>query len=117
MRIIVSVALIASLAAGCDDNGQKDSHKYSRSDVEHAFRSQGLELFGPDFPEVTTLVTKTGEEVDAFIYPNDKEAVEGLRALRNSSDTFAVRKKNVVVLSAATAPMRKRIRGALAQLG
>jgi hypothetical protein len=44
MRVAVAAVLVAALAAGCDDNPQK----YSRSDVERAFRSQGLELLAPN---------------------------------------------------------------------
>ena len=132
MRLVVAALLVAALAAGCDDNGQK----YSRSDVEHAFRSQGFELFAPNRPSVLdkeamlALVdsqavdpptAKTGEPILVLIYEDEEGATDADRTLRNqaTSGSFDVRKGNVVVTSdkGVTAPMRKRIRAALAELG
>jgi hypothetical protein len=132
MRLVVAALLIAALAAGCDDNGQK----YSRSDVEHAFRSQGFELFAPNRPSVLdkeamlALVdsqgvdpptAKTGEPILVLIYEDEEGATDADRTLRSqaTSGSFDVRKENVVITSdkGVTAPMRKRIRAALAELG
>jgi hypothetical protein len=136
MRVAVAAVLFAALAAGCDDNGQK----YGRSDVEPAFRSRGLELLGPNrFDEpvpnesnVYLLLAPTGEDrllapkttdeqVVIVIFPNEKDATNALPTLRNesSSVSFDVRQGNVVVTAdeSVTAPMRKRIRDALDELG
>jgi hypothetical protein len=122
VRLVVLALLVAALAAGCDH----DRQTYSRSDVERAFRSQGLELLAPnrESPQgvdglVSAPRTADGQFV-VLIYPDEKEATNSLRILRSQarSETFDVRKKNVVVTSdeGVTAPMRKRIRAALAQL-
>ena len=132
MRLVVAALLVAALAAGCDDNRQK----YSRSDVEHVFRSQGFELFAPNRPSVLdkeamlALVdsqavdpptAKTGEPILVLIYEDEEGATDADRTLRSqaTSGSFDVRKGNVVVTSdkGVTAPMRKRIRAALAELG
>jgi hypothetical protein len=133
MRLVVVALLVAALAAGCDDNGQK----YSRSDVEHAFRSQEFELFAPnrrpsvlDKEAILALVDRQaddpqtgemGEPVLVLIYDDEKGATDADRTLRSqaTSGSFDVRKGNVVVTSdeGVTAPMRKRIRAALAELG
>jgi hypothetical protein len=132
MRVVVAALLVAALAAGCDDNGQK----YSRSDVERAFRSQGFELVAPNRPSVLdkeamlALVdaqavdpptAKMGEPILVLIYDDATGATDADRTLRSqaTSGSFEVRKENVVVTSdeGVTAPMRKRIRAALANLG
>lgn len=132
MRVAVAALLVAALAAGCDDNGQK----YSRSDVERAFRSQRFELLAPNRPSVLdkeailALVdrqaddpptAKIGAPVFVLIYEDEKGATDADRALRSqaTSETFDVRKGNVVVGSdeGVTAPLQKRIRAALAELG
>jgi hypothetical protein len=132
MRLVVAALLVAALAAGCDDNGQK----YSRSEVERAFRSQGFELVAPNrdfvFKKEAMLAlvdrqaddpetAKTDEPTLVLVYEDDKGATDADRTLRSlgTSGTFDVRKENVVVHSdeGLTAPMRKRIRAALAELG
>ena len=131
MRVVLTALLVAALAAGCDDSGRK----YTRSDVERAFRSQGFELFAPNRPSVLDKeamlvlvdrraddppVARIGEPVFVLIYDDEKGATDADRALRShaTSETFDVRKGNVVVGSdeRVTAPMRKRIREALAVL-
>jgi len=132
VRLVLAAVLVAALVAGCDDNGQK----YSRSDVERAFRSQGFELVAPnldfvfkkeamlalvdrqaDDPQTAT----TGEPILVLIYEDDKGASDADRTLRSqaTAGSFEVRKENVVVTSdeGVTAPMQKRIRAALAELG
>ena len=63
---------------------------------------------------------RIGEPVFVLIYDDEKGATDADRALRShaTSETFDVRKGNVVVGSdeRVTAPMRKRIRAALAVL-
>jgi hypothetical protein len=117
MRVALAAVLVAALAAGCDDNAQK----YSRSDVERAFRSQGLELLAPTGEDNLLAPKNTDEQFGVVIYPTEKNASNALRTLRSqaTSETFDVRKGNVVVTSdeGVTAPMRKRIWGALAELG
>ena len=113
--------MIAALAAGCDDNGQK----YSRTDVERAFRSQGLELLAPNRESSqgvdSLILNTTDEEFVVVIFRNEKDATNALPTLRreSSSVSFDVRQGNVVVTAdeSVTVPMRKRIRGALAELG
>ena len=132
MRLVVAALLVAALAAGCDHSGKT----YSRSEVERAFRSQRFELLAPNRPSVLdkeailTLVdsravdpstAKIGEPVFVLIYDDEKGATDADRALRSqaTSETFDVRKGNVVVGSdeRVTAPWKKRIRAALAELG
>jgi hypothetical protein len=116
MRLVVAALLVAALAAGCDDNRQK----YSRSDVERAFRSQGLELLAPTGEDRLLAPKTTDEQFVVVIFPNEKDATNALPTLRSesSSVSFDVRQGNVVVTAdeSVTAPMRKRIRGALATL-
>jgi hypothetical protein len=132
MRLVVAALLVAALAAGCDDKGQK----YSRSEVERAFRSQGFELVAPNRPSVLdkeamlALVdrqaddpptAKMGEPILVLVYEDEKGATDADRTLRSqaTSGSFDVRTGNVVVTSdeRVTAPMQKRIRAALAKLG
>jgi hypothetical protein len=117
MRVVIAAVLLAALAAGCDDNGQK----YSRSDVERAFRSQGLELLAPTGEDRLLAPRTTDEQFVVVIFPNEKDALDALPTLRSesSSVSFDVRQRNVVVTAdeSVTAPMRERIRGALAELG
>jgi hypothetical protein len=119
--------VIAALAAGCDDSAQK----YSRSDIDRAFRSQGLELQEPNRGEDSLLIAidrasdppgaETGEPIGVVIYANENDATDALRTLRRqaSSPSFDLRKGNVVVTSdgGVNAGMRKRLRDALAHLG
>jgi uncharacterized protein (DUF1330 family) len=117
MRAVVAAVLIAALAAGCDDNGQT----YSRSDVERAFRSQGLELLAPTGEDTLLAPKTTDEQFVVVIFPSERNATNALPTLRSesSSVSFDVRQGNVVVSGdeSVTAPMRKRIRAALAELG
>jgi hypothetical protein len=132
MRLVLVALLVAALAAGCDDSGQK----YSRSDVERAFRSQGFELGAPNRPSALdketmlalvdrqadeSQIAKMGQPTLVLVYEDEKGASNALRTLRSqaTTETFDVRKANVVVTSdeGVTAPMRKRIRAALAELG
>lgn len=124
--------LVAALLAGCDDSGTT----YSRSEVERAFHSQRFDLVAPnrdfvfrkeamlalvdrqaDDPPTATI----GESILVLIYEDEKGATDAHRTLRSqaSSETFDVRKANVVVTSdeGVTAPTRKRIRAALDELG
>ena len=131
MRLVVAALLVAALAAGCDDNGQK----YSRSDVERAFRSQEFELVAPNrhfvFKKEAMLAlidrqaddpptARTGQPILVLIYEDEKGASDAYRTLRSqaSFESFDARNENVVVHSdeGVTAPMRKRIRAALAEL-
>ena len=57
----------AALAAGCDDNGQK----FSRSEVERAFRSQGLKLLAPTAEDRLLAPKNTDEQFVVFIFPNE----------------------------------------------
>ena len=117
MRLLVGAVLVAALAAGCHDNGQK----YSRSDVEQAFGSQGLELLAPTGEDHLLAPRNTDEEFVVVIYPNNEQATNALRVLKSqaSSETFDVQNANVVVTSdeGVTEPMEKRIRAALDELG
>jgi hypothetical protein len=124
MRVALAVAVIAALAAGCDDNGQK----FSRSDVEGAFHSQGFDLTAP-LDEFSTespgafsgvaLVPTRGSFV-ILVYDHNSDADDAFKIFRSqaTSQTFDTRKANVVVYSdeGVTAPMRKRIRAALEEL-
>ena len=111
------------------------ARKYSRSDVERAFRAQEFELVAPNrdfvFKKEAMLVlvdrqaddpqtAKTGAPL-VLIYEDEKGATDAYRTLRSqaTSGSFEVRKENVVVTSdeGVTAPMRNRIQGALAELG
>ena len=132
MRVVVAAVVVAALVAGCDDNGTT----YSRSEVERAFHSQRFDLVAPnrdfvfrkeamlalvdrqaDDPPTATI----GESILVLIYEDEKGATDAHRTLRSqaSSETFDVRKANVVVTSdeGVTAPTRKRIRAALDELG
>ena len=127
MGVVVAAVVIAALPAGCDDSAQK----YSRGDIDRAFRSQGLELQEPNRGEDSLLIAidrasdapraETGEPIGVVIYANEKDATDALRTRRSqaSSESFELRKGNVVVTSdgGVNARMRKRLRDALAQLG
>jgi hypothetical protein len=116
MRVLLAALVIAALPTGCDDNGDA----YSRTDVERAFRSQGLELLAPTGEDHLLAPKNTDQQFVVAIYPNEEDAMNALRTLRSqaSSESFDVRNENVVVTSdeGVTAPMRKRIRDALALL-
>jgi hypothetical protein len=120
MRAVVGALLVASLVAGCDDDGQK----YTRSDVERAFRSQGFELAAPNpalvFEREAVLAPTTDEPFGVVIYENEKRATDAVGTLRSqaTAETLDLQKSNVVVFSdeGVTPSVRKRIRDALAQL-
>ena len=132
MRVVLAALLVAALAAGCDDNGKT----YSASDVEQAFHSQGFVLsafYSPGSPVSPSPIALEGANaIDGAMYANrgarflvvvydhNKDADNAFKTLRSqaTSETFDVRKGNVVVTSdeGVTAPMRKRIRAALAGL-
>ena len=124
MRVVLAALVIAALAPGCDDNGQK----YSGSDVEQAFHSQGFDLTkgldqsdGPlgSYAGVVYL-PRTREEFLVLVYDHEGDADNAFRTLRSqaTSGSFEIQKANVVVTSdeGVTAPMRKRIRAALEEL-
>ena len=122
MRVVVAAVLIAALAAGCDDNDQK----YSRSDVERAFQSQGFDLTAPlhlsDGPTELGAYSggvyrpRTREEFVILVYDHEADADDAFQTLRSqaSSATFDVRNANVVVTSdeGIPSPTRKRVRAA-----
>ena len=135
MRVVLAIVVVAALAAGCDDNGQK----YSGNDVERAFQSQGFDLAGPIDPEGplwlasrpprseassydgAIYVPKTGEPPFLIlVYDREGDADNAFKTLRSqaTSGSFEIQRGNVVVTSdeGVTAPMRKRIRAALAEL-
>ena len=105
MRVVVAAVLVAALAAGCDDNGQK----YSRSDVERAFRSQGFDLSdsidlsdGPlDSSSYAGVVyvPRTRERFVIVVYDHGSDADDSFQTLRSmgSSETFNAQKGNVVI--------------------
>ena len=74
-----------------------------------------------DSQAVDPPTAKTGEPILVLIYEDEEGATDADRTLRSqaTSGSFDVRKGNVVVTSdkGVTAPMRKRIRAALAELG
>ena len=131
MRLVVAALLVAVLAAGCDHSGKT----YKANDVERAFHSHGfvLSAFWAD-PAVPpnhialegvnamdgAMYANRGERFMVVVYDHNTDADKAIETLRSqgSSETFDVRKRNVVVTSddGVTAPMRKRIRGALAEL-
>ena len=135
MRLVVAARLIVALAAGCDDNGQP----YSRGDVKQAFESQRFDLTAPMAPDGplwlssrpppsesssysgAIYVPRSGEPFLILVYDRESDADNAFQTLRSqaSSETFDVRKANVLVTSdeGVTAPMRKRIRAALDALG
>jgi len=126
MRAVLVVVAVATLAAGCDQNDQK----YSRGDVEHAFRSQGFNLAKPidlsggpldsSAHAGVIYLPRTRERFVILVYDHDGDADEDFEALRSmaSPETFDVQKGNVVISSdlPVTAPMQKRIRAALKEL-
>jgi hypothetical protein len=128
MRVVLASAVIAALATGCDSHGQP----YSRSNVEHAFRSHGFNLSAPldlsDGPPEASSYTgvvylpQTRERFVIVVYDHQSDADDSFQTLtlqsQATSETFNAQKGNVVVFSdeAVTVPMRKRIRAALAEL-
>jgi len=126
MRVVLAALLMAALVAGCGN----DSKRYSQSDVEQAFRSQGFDLtaaldLSGGFPASSSfagvlLVPRTRERFAVLVYDHESDADKALQTLRSqaSSDTFDVRQGNVVVYSdeGVTAPTRIRINAALFQL-
>ena len=126
MRLVLAALLMAALVAGCVN----DSKKYRRSDVEQAFRSQGFDLTAalnlsgdsqaPSSFAGVALVPSTHERFTILVYEHESDADKAFQTLRSqaSSDTFDVRKGNVVVFSddGVTALTRIRINAALFQL-
>ena len=135
MRVLLAALLFAALAAGCDDNGQQ----LSRGDVKQAFESQGFDLAGPVDPDGPLWVASRAPASDSsaydgaiyvprtgdppfliLVYDRENDADNAFQTLRSqaTSASFEIQKANVVVTSdeGVTAPMRKRIRAALAEL-
>lgn len=135
MRVVVAAVVVAALVAGCDDNAPK----YSRGEVEQAFESQGFELGPPADPDGPLWLSsrsppsdsssydgavfgpRKGEPFLILVYDREGDANTAFQALRSSakSESFEIQRANVVVDSyeGVTAPTRKRIRDALAELG
>lgn len=135
MRVVLAAVVVAALVAACDDSGPK----YSRGELERAFHSQGFDLAGPIEPngplwlsshapasksssyDGAIYVPRTGEPFLILAYDRETDADHAFQTLRSqaTSASFEIQKANVVVTSdeGVSAPMRKRIRAALDELG
>jgi len=123
MRFAVAVLLLAGLVAGCDDD-----QKYSRTDVERAFHSKGLDLTADmSFPPApkgsfsgTAYSLERGPGPLVLVYDHDGDAADAFQTLHSqaTSETFDARKGNVVVTSdeGLSRPLKKQIRSALSEL-
>lgn len=124
MRVVLAALLVAALAAGCGDSAKT----YNSDDVRRAFNSQGFDLIGPlgqfatdsGGPYSGAAFTPSRGPFIVLVFDRNGDADKADKTYQGqaTSQSFEVRKGNVVVLSddGVTPLTRIRINAALFQL-